>query len=139
MESIIDIIVLILVGVVPAIMKAVSNKLEKSGKADKTDKIKRIAEAMQDDDKSVFDDPPVEPVALEPSPVVVVEPKVSELDITDYIGRTETEVKRQIKRIPPKPAVKKKPILVENEPEKKVEKIDPKKLVIYSEIMKPKY
>jgi hypothetical protein len=38
----------------------------------------------------------------------------------------------------PKPAKKRKPMLEEPE-EKKREKIDPKKLVIYSEIMKPKY
>ena len=46
------------------------------------------------------------------------------------------------KAVKPKPVVQqKKPvkqILVEEEPKKK-EKIDPKKLVIYSEIMKPKY
>ena len=39
----------------------------------------------------------------------------------------------------PKQATAKKPILVEDEPKKKGEKIDPKKLVIYSEIMKPKF
>ncbi len=36
-------------------------------------------------------------------------------------------------------AVGRKPILQEEEPQKKGEKIDPKKLVIYSEIMKPKF
>lgn len=52
--------------------------------------------------------------------------------------------------LPPKPAMKKPapvvipekkvtaPILEEEQPEEK-EKIDPKKLVVYSEIMKPKY
>ena len=34
---------------------------------------------------------------------------------------------------------KKAPILVEEPEIKKKEKIDPKKMVIYSEIMKPKY
>jgi hypothetical protein len=37
------------------------------------------------------------------------------------------------------PATKKKPMLVEEAPKKKREKIDPKKLVVYSEIMKPKF
>ena len=37
-----------------------------------------------------------------------------------------------------KPSKKTAPILME-EPKKKKEKIDPKKLVIYSEMMKPKF
>ena len=42
--------------------------------------------------------------------------------------------------VKPKPSVKKEPasILVEEEPKQR-EKIDPKKLIVYSEIMKPKY
>ena len=44
-------------------------------------------------------------------------------------------VERQVKSAPKKT---KKPILLE-EPVKEREKIDPKKLVVYSEIMKPKY
>ena len=44
------------------------------------------------------------------------------------------------KPVQTKPSVRKPevPILVEEEPQEK-EKIDPKKLVVYSEIMKPKY
>ena len=38
-----------------------------------------------------------------------------------------------------RPAVSRKPLLLEEEKKKKHEKIDPKKLVIYSEIMKPKF
>ena len=51
------------------------------------------------------------------------------------------ETKREfVKKTPVKPVKNKveEPILVENEKVAK-EKIDPKKLVIYSEIMKPKY
>ena len=44
----------------------------------------------------------------------------------------------QPKPVQPKPVVK-KPILEEEESRKTGEKIDPKKLVIYSEIMKPKF
>ncbi len=146
MESIIDIIVLILIGVVPAVFKAIGNKLEKSGKAEKAAKFKKIAESWDDkddDDRSELydiDDEPVEPVALDPAPVVVMTPKAPEIDIMDYIDKPETVVKRQIKRLPPQTTVKRKPMmLIEEEPEKKGEKIDPKKLVVYSEIMKPKF
>ena len=37
------------------------------------------------------------------------------------------------------PVTTRKPMLQEEEPQKKGQKIDPKKLVIYSEIMKPKF
>ena len=50
------------------------------------------------------------------------------------------EPEPKVRRAPAKPAPKKmeEPILVEDKPETK-EKIDPRKLVLYSEIMKPKY
>ena len=43
------------------------------------------------------------------------------------------------KPVMPKPAAPKKPILQEEEQEGPKEKIDPKKLVLYSEIMKQKF
>ncbi len=150
MEGIIDIIIAVLFIAVPAIFKAIGNRLEKSGKADKAGKYKKVAEAFADEkDESTVEgwlleqmdrkEKPVEPVALDPAPVVVMKPSVQEVDIMDYIDKPETVVKRQVKRVPPKASVTKPAILIEEEPKKKTEKIDPKKLVIYSEIMKPKF
>ncbi len=151
MDSIIDIIILILIGVVPAVFKAIGNKLEKSGKTEKAAKFKKISDVFEDEEgestlegwlleKMDKEEKPVEPVALDPAPVVVMKPAVQEIDIMDYIDKPETVVKSQIKRLPPQTTVKKKPMmLIEEEPEKKGEKIDPKKLVLYSEIMKRKF
>ncbi len=150
MEGIIDIIIAVLFIAVPAIFKAIGDRLEKSGKAEKAGKFKKMADVFKDEEdestiegwlleKMEQDEKPVEPVPLDPAPVVVMKPAASEIDIMDYIDKPETVVKRQIKRLPPQTTVKKPVILLEEEPEKKGEKIDPKKLVIYSEIMKPKY
>ena len=79
-------------------------------------------EVRHDDDGQVVDVPPVAvaPVRTYARPVVPSSPAVTE------------NVVRQT-------AQKKKPILEEEVQTRKGEKIDPKKLVIYSEIMKPKY
>ncbi len=161
MEGIIDILIPILFVALPAIFKAIADRLEKSGKGDKAGKFKRIAEAMSDDDKRVLDEietpvldeilekrrlqvygpdeDPVEPMSINPVPVMIPKPAVTEIDVMDYIDKPETEVKRQIKHVPPKPKARKPVMLLEEEPKNKGEKIDPKKLVIYSEIMKPKF
>ncbi len=151
MDGIIDIIIAVLFIAVPAIFKAIGNRLEKSGKAEKAGKFKKVAEAFNDEEEESTiegwllekmddkEEQPVEPVPLDPAPVVVMKPEVREIDIMDYIDKPETVVKRQIKHLPPQPSVKKTSFLIEDEPEKKGEKIDPKKLVIYSEIMKPKF
>ncbi len=155
MDGIIDIIIAVLFIAVPAIFKAIGERLEKSGKTDKAGKYKKVAEAFADDpdeegeeatiegwlldqlDKP--DKKPVEPVALDPEPVTALKPAVSQINIMDYIDKPETVLKQQIKRVSKQPAVKKPIMLVEDEPKSKGEKIDPKKLVIYSEIMKPKF
>ena len=100
------------------ILKVVGNRLEKSGKSAPAAVTEEESEPADFDFKgwvreALYDDAP-EPV--KPAPKV------------------EENVVRQTK-----PAARKTPILVEEEPKKKGEKIDPKKLVIYSEIMKPKY
>ncbi len=150
MEGIIDIIIALLFIVIPVVFKTIGKKLEKSGKPEKAGKFKKVADVFKDEDgestiqgwildKMDEEEKPEEPVALEPAPVVVMTPEPPKVDIMDYIDKPETVVKRQIKRVPPQPAVKKTPILVEDEPKTKGEKIDPKKLVIYSEIMQPKF
>ena len=133
METIIGLLFILL----PFIFKLIGKKLEQAGKSETADKMKEFAQYIGTDDEQqeeVFTqeehmtvDPVVEPV------IPVVEPIVP---VIEPIRMTVTEnVQRQV---PPAPKQTRKPILFE-EPEKKVEKIDPKKLVVYSEIMKPKY
>jgi hypothetical protein len=131
MEEIIGL--LIVVGTL--ILKVVGNRLEKSGK-------KAAPEAVPQEEPEVdFDfkgwvrealyDAEAEAKAEEP------------LDQAPVVMKPEAEAVRvQPKPVKPKPVKKpvvKKPILEEEISEKKGEKIDPKKLVIYSEIMKPKF
>ena len=126
METIIGLLFILL----PFIFKLIGKKLEQAGKLETADKMKEFAQYIGTGDEQqeeVFTqeehmtvDPVVEPV------IPVIEP----------VRMTVTEnVQRQV---PPAPKQTRKPILFE-EPEKKAEKIDPKKLVVYSEIMKPKY
>ena len=131
MEEIIGL--LIVVGTL--ILKVVGNRLEKSGK-------KAAPEAVPQEEPEVdFDfkgwvrealyDAEAEAKAEEP------------LDQAPVVMKPEAEAVRvQPKPVQPKPVKKpvvRKPILEEEESGKKGEKIDPKKLVIYSEIMKPKF
>ena len=131
MEEIIGL--LIVVGTL--ILKVVGNRLEKSGK-------KAAPEAVPQEEPEVdFDfkgwvrealyDAEAEAKAEEP------------LDQAPVVMKPEAEdVRVQPKPVRPEPVKKpviRKPILEEEESGKKGEKIDPKKLVIYSEIMKPKY
>ena len=132
MEEIIGL--LIVVGTL--ILKVVGNRLEKSGK-------KAAPEAVPQEEPEVdFDfkgwvrealyDAEAEAKAEEP------------LDEAPVVMKPEAEAVRvkpkpvQPKTVQPKP-VARKPILEEEETRKTGEKIDPKKLVIYSEIMKPKF
>lgn len=131
MEEIIGL--LIVVGTL--ILKVVGNRLEKSGK-------KAAPEAVPQEEPEVdFDfkgwvrealyDAEAEAKAEEP------------LDQAPVVMKPEAEAVRvQPKPMQPKPVKKpviRKPMLEEEESGKKGEKIDPKKLVIYSEIMKPKF
>lgn len=121
METIIGLLFILL----PVIFNLIGKRLEQSGKTDKAGKLREIAKTLgADDDDTVAKwlageedagpEPVREPVA---APVVPSEPK----------------------NVAVKPSVTpRKKVLVEEE-KKKGEKIDPKKLVIYSEIMKPKY
>ena len=140
METIIGLLFILL----PFIFKLIGKKLEQAGKSETADKMKKFAQYIGTDDEQqeeVFTqeehmtvDPVVEPVIPVVEPVIpVVEPVVP---VIEPVRMTVTEnVQRQV---PPAPKQTRKPILFE-EPEKKAEKIDPKKLVVYSEIMKPKY
>lgn len=60
------------------------------------------------------------------------------VSLPDETADDEASPVQAVSEKAPRTALPKKPVLME-EPKKAKEKIDPKKLVIYSEIMKPKY
>ena len=132
METIIGLLFILL----PVIFKLIGKKFEQSGQTDKAGKMRELAKALESDEdsedspfKGFFDeksDPEVrfdddgqiveiKPVPLRQKPVPVVMPKAA------------------------RPLSKRSVLLEEETSKRKGEKIDPKKLVIYSEIMKPKF
>ena len=148
METIIGLLFILL----PVIFKLIGKKFEQSGHTDKAGKMRELAKALGSDDdsednpfKGFFDEKPeheveydddgqivevkpVQPVKPKPIPVVTPEPRT--MSYTEAVQRTTKPMK----------PLKKQPVLLEEETSKKKgEKIDPKKLVIYSEIMKPKF
>lgn len=129
METILGLLLVLL----PLVFKLVEKKLKASGKVETAEKVHEWAEMFgkdedwEKDDEDEDDSPSVQPAAparpVEAPQVVSLQPK------------TQPE--------PVKPAVRArmkapKPAVVDDDTKKK-EKIDPKKLVIYSEIMKPKF
>ncbi len=137
MDAIIDLLIAALFIAVPAIFKAVGKKLEKSG-SDKTGNFKKIAEALGEEqgDRRVLEDRSFPEIV--PEVVEVSAPTVDSVLDRPYVSTDrQTSVTARPEHIRPtnaKPAVP-----VEDEQEKRGEKIDPRKLVIYSEIMKPKF
>ena len=148
METIIGLLFILL----PVIFKLIGKKFEQSGQTDKAGKMRELAKTLGSDDdsednpfKGFFDEKPeleveydddgqivevkpVQPVKPKPIPVVTPEPRT--MSYTEAVQRTTKPMK----------PLKKQPVLLEEETSKKKgEKIDPKKLVIYSEIMKPKF
>ena len=144
METIIGLLFILL----PVIFKFIGKRLEQSGQSEKAGKFKKIAEKLNGDEEvetPVFDwlsdepdeDPKMpfeEPV--KPAPVVI--PVPAEPQIHLWEAEAQPVSKKKIKHAQ-KSVKARKPMLEEEVPQKKREKIDPKKLVIYSEIMKPKY
>ena len=127
METILGLLLVLL----PLVFKLVEKKLKASGKVETAEKVHEWAEMFgkdedwEKDDEDEDDTPSVQPAA----PARPVEaPRVVSLQ-----QKTRPEPVKPVTRMKaPKPAV------VEDDTKKK-EKIDPKKLVIYSEIMKPKF
>lgn len=126
METVIGLLIVL----VPLIFQLIGKSLEKAGKTSSADKMKKVAELFGGEETEepapVASVPPVPPVQPVP-PVPPVQPV------------------RKTQRPPaPAPVTAKRrtapmaPVLDEKQPSSH-EKIDPKKLVVYSEIMKPKY
>lgn len=114
METLLGLLFILL----PFILKLIGKKLEKAGQPEAAAKMREIVNTVDPEEEDTFEDLRK---WLQPEQTVVEQP--------------EEIVVRQV-TTPVMPA--KKPIL-EEEPEKERDKIDPKKLVVYSEIMKPKY
>ena len=121
METIIGLLFILL----PVIFKLIGKRLEQSGNPDGARKVREFAEAVDGEESPMHsweylgDAVAGEQEEVTPAPVVT--------------PRAETPVQEGT------PVVTRKPILVEEDDKPKGEKIDPKKLVIYSEIMKPKF
>lgn len=136
METIIGLLFILL----PIIFRLIGKKLEQSGHGAPAEKMRKIADAFGEDEDAVDDgvetDDDGQIVFVPPVQQPVQQPvwKPEPLPVTAHPKQKPKTV------VKAKPAVARKPILLEEEPEKKNhEKIDPKKLVIYSEIMKPKF
>ena len=141
METILGLLLLLL----PAIFKLIEKKLQTSGKEEQAKKVRDFTDIFKEDessssyegDESAFEEsaepmaaPAVElPRENEPVPLKRVE--------SETVGKTVSFFNVEGQKVIRK---KKAPVILLEEPQiKKKEKIDPKKMVIYSEIMKPKY
>ncbi len=113
METIIGLLFILL----PVILKLIGKRLETSGNQDKARKVREIAQTLGGEEEDISEGINDLPRQIEPVPI----PDVS------------------VPAVEGKPSVTRKPMLVEEDARQKGEKIDPKKLVIYSEIMKPKF
>lgn len=133
METIIGLLLILL----PVILKLIGKKLEAAGTTNtpkptgSSDVGSWVQEALDEEELEVFQ-PETHPgpeVCPQPqaAPTSVEEATPSVFDFNEYMRKRQAA----------KPA-RKAPALVEEDKEEK-EKIDPKKLVIYSEIMSPKY
>ena len=122
MEEIIGLLVVLAVG----IFKAVNKKFEDAGKQPQKPSqpfgpFGSLDPFGSEPEVFVPKAEPVEPVKKKPAAVRTAAPKPSPIEI----------VERQTKT--------RKPMLIEEEETSPKEKIDPKKLVLYSEIMAPKF
>ncbi len=132
--DIIEIIIGFLIIGVPLIFKLIGRSLEKSGNGT-AGQFKKIAEVF-DDGQEIYD--PFESVVVREMPEDVRKPEETRPVVIEEALRQTGPAAVKAEHTPVKPSRVKKSAIVEDKP-KKGEKIDPKKLVIYSEIMKPKY
>lgn len=137
METIIGLLFVLL----PVIFKLIGKKLEQAGHYEQAGKVREIVqEYLEPESESGSDDQALEEIpqwlAREPetpAAAPAVEP------VKEIVAR-EIAFDEAVPAIKEHHRIKKTPILMEEESQKEnKERIDPKKLVIYSEIMKPKY
>lgn len=130
METIIGLLFILL----PIVFKLINRKFEQAGQTDKARQIKEIAEMFGAGESQDELDDLDEPVIIEPVKPEPVEVKAPEVPQVHLWKAEATPVVRK-----PDIVRRKKPILEETDSQKKREKIDPKKLIVYSEIMNRKY
>ena len=133
METIIALLFVLL----PIIFKLIGKKFEQAGQTQRAEQMREFAELFgsDDDESEVRHDDDGQVAEVPPVTVTPVQTYVRPV-VTPSSVMTENVVRQTTSKKKP---VAKKPILEEEVQERKSEKIDPKKLVIYSEIMKPKY
>ena len=139
METVIGLLFVLL----PIILKLIGKKLEQSGESQKAEKVRNLARKLDVDEDDPFSDW-MDSQVPEPEPEPELAPKVEYVPVAPKITVVEPVIAENVVRqtTSPKPKTpprKKNPILAEEKKAPKDTKIDPKKLVIYSEIMKPKY
>ena len=119
METIIGLLVILL----PVIFKSIEKKLEKTGNYEQAKKIQDLARQMSLEDESPVSEPVLKPEPVMPVMPVMDKPKVKKVQPVQKVQ---------------KPSTKKDQPMVEKDTVKK-EKIDARKMVVYSEIMKRKF
>ena len=129
METLLGLLFILL----PFILKLIGKKLEKAGQPEAAAKMRKIVNTVDPEEEDTFEDLRK---WLQPEPTVVEQPEELAAPVVKPLSPVVEEIVVRQVTTPVMPA--KKPIL-EEEPEKERDKIDPKKLVVYSEIMKPKY
>ena len=131
METIVGLLFILL----PVIFKLIEKKLQQSGTAAQQETVRQIKDLFEMEENDLTDEieDDGEP---EIGDYVEPEPKFEVNPVIEFLEKVEPQVVK-----PAAPAQKKRtaPILMEEKDNKKKEKIDPKKLVLYSEIMKPKH
>ena len=133
METIIGLLFILL----PVILKLIGKKFEQSGQPEKAKKLQEFLDTIspdedKDDEMEVEYDDDGQIVSVHPKMTWKPEPVSEPESEKTLVYEPEHAVKKHASN-------KKKPMLMEETPKKKSEKIDPKKMVIYSEIMKPKF
>ena len=132
METIIGLLMILL----PVVFKLIGKRLEQAGKTQQpvtSQEQEPIEDWEQTIRQYIEQQTVVEPEAPAPS---APEPLVPAPMVKDSVEAHVTAKPKKQKQ--PKKTVKKAPILLEEEKKQK-EKIDVKKLIVYSEIMTPKY
>ena len=137
-------VILLLFALLPVIFKLIGKKFEQAGNPDAAERMRKIAQVLGESDEKEkepevdYDDDGQITEVAEPATTSAHAPTTFVVPLP--VSRPEPVVTENVVRqTAPKPRPVKKPILEEEVSQRKVEKIDPKKLVIYSEIMKPKY
>lgn len=127
METIFGLLIVLL----PLVFKAIEKKLQQSGKQEQAGKVREVADQIFGEDIAEPVEEPVFQTSTEEKPVVL---QAKPLQVEPL--RVEP---LQAKPVQAPVRIRRTAMLMEEPPKKTKEKIDPKKLILYSEIMKPKY